>query len=58
MNQATENGIRTVMRICEEALDHEIGWGDFCDRVNHVIMVENEFVKIHKSECSSEEAGL
>lgn len=48
-NVARENGIKEIRYLCDEALDHQMGWKSFCEMVKHRLEIETAFVEMASS---------
>lgn len=42
---ATVTGMREIRRLCDEALDHGMGWPSFCAMIRHRLDMESAFVE-------------
>jgi hypothetical protein len=43
---ATTTGMREIRRLCDEALDHGMGWPSFCAMIRHRLDMESAFVEM------------
>lgn len=48
MTQSTETAIRNIKYLCEEAIDHELTWKQFCNLLKDRVEIETAFVEIDK----------
>jgi len=48
MNEDIHPSIKLVMRECEEAIDHELGWKTFCRSVLSRLELENAILPVEK----------
>lgn len=42
---ATQNGMKRIRDLCNEAIDHEMGWKSFIATLQYHIEVESSFVE-------------
>lgn len=48
--RATTTGILAVKRLCEEAIDHEMGWESFAEMIRHKLDTETQFIELAKED--------
>lgn len=48
-NVTRENGIKAIRYLCDEALDHQMGWKSFCEMIKHRLESETAFVEMASS---------
>lgn len=46
---AAETGMREIRRLCDEALDHGMGWTSFCAMIRQRLDHESAFVEMAKA---------
>lgn len=45
---STETGILSIRRLCDEAIDHKMGWQSFRSMIEHRLNLETEFIEIER----------